>query len=188
MTNKSLKIIEPILESDFDAAQTLIEENLFRFSGMMAELKRSSNGEILLTKSGDEIVGMLQMRRPGKIFKEIEDKYFDPKNLGNKDDTGYIALVIVSKKYQGQGIGKKLVEKAIKLQKDWEAQKIIVHASKSSPGNASEKLFAKMGFESGSLHKAPWLEYSKKQGAENFYCNFCGNPCHCDELEMVKYL
>lgn len=188
MKHEEIKISEPILESDFQEALKLVEDQLFYFSEMMADLKGSSSGELLLAKLGGEVVGMLHMRRPGKIFKEIEDKYFDPKNLSEKDETGYISVVAVAKECQGQGVGKRLVLKALELQKEWGAKKMIVHASKSSPDNSSEKLFSSLGFVAGKLHKAPWAEYSMECGPEKFQCNFCGNPCKCDELEMVKYL
>jgi GNAT superfamily N-acetyltransferase len=106
----------------------------------------------------------------------------------SKKDLGYIALVSVEKDFQGQSIGKKLVKKALEVQKEWGSKAILVHASKSSGGNASEKLFSFFGFIPIYLHEKPWREYSKEKGPKGFWCNFCGNPCICDELEMVKYL
>lgn len=184
-----IKIIEPILERDFEAAHKLVEENLYKHDLAVEDLKQASSGELLIAKDGDKVIGLLNMRRPGKIFKELEDKYFHLKELKPfKSETGYIALVTVDKKYQGQGIGKLLVERAIEIQKEWDVSAIIVHASKSSPGNGSEKLFANFGFVPVHLHKQAWHDYSVEKGPEGFWCNFCGNPCKCDELEMVKYL
>ena len=193
MSNKifhsRINIIEPILESDFEAAKKLVEDNLYKDINLQKQLRESSAGEVLVAKIDERVVGMLAMRRPGKVFKEIGDRYFEPENLKiGKDKIGYIALVSVDAEYQGHGIGKKLVARAIVSQKNWNASEIIAHASESSPGNASERLFSSFAFIPTKLHKQPWHDYSLKEGPEVFLCNFCGCPCKCDELEMVKYL
>lgn len=185
----NISIDYPVTEGDLTGAAALVEECLCREEGCAEDLKKASLGEVLVVKKSDELVGMLSMRRPGKIFDEIEDKYFNLELIKfSKEEIGYIALVVIKKEVQGQGIGKTLVQKAIELQKEWGAKAIIVHASQSSPGKGSEKLFASQGFKPVFLHKAPWHDYSKEQGSEGFWCNFCGNPCNCDELEMVKEL
>ena len=188
--NSKVKVIEPIIEQDFQAAFALIEENLFKNDySTMEEMRGASFGELLVAKKDDQVVGMLYMRRPGKIFEEIEDKYFSLKNYNvSKEKIGYIALVSVRKSDQGKGIGTKLLQRALVLQEEWGAKVICVHASKSSPGGASEKLFSKAGFTPMFLHEKPWYEYSIEKGPEGFWCNFCGNPCVCNELEMAKEL
>ncbi len=129
------------------------------------------------------------MWRPGTAIQEYDEQYFHLETIKYpKKDLGYISLISVDPNYQGSGIGKKLVEKAIKQQKEWGTKVIIVHVSTSSPGGASEKLFTSFGFVFNYLHKQPWYEYSKREGQEGFSCIFCGNPCTCDELEMVLEL
>lgn len=188
MTNK-FSTNYPVTEKDFHEVFALVEENLFKNDLALEEFKKASVGDILIVRNSDRVIGMLHMYRPGKVFEEIEEKYFDPKNIsGDKSKIGYIALVSVEKNAQGKGIGKLLVEKALESTREWGAEKVIVHVSKSSPGNASEKLFASFGFVPTKLHKAPWQEYSLRRGPKGFWCNFCGNPCHCDELEMLKDL
>lgn len=184
-----ISIAYPTTEKDYADIVSLVESNLYKEKSLLDEIKEASVGEVMIAKKDGLIVGMLSMRRPGKIFKEIEDKYFDLNALEcSKDDTGYIALVAVKKKMHGQGVGKLLVKKAIELQNEWDAKAIVVHASQSSPGHAADRLFSSFGFVPTKLHTAPWHDYSKEAGPDGFWCNFCGNPCKCDELEMVYYI
>ncbi len=187
--NSNIKITNPITQQDYEAALRLIEENLYKWDMTIEKIQSSAQGELLLAKDNDKVVGMLNMRYPGKIFEEIDDEFFALDKIElEKKDIGYIALVSIRKDFQGKGVGRQLVKKTIKQQKEWGSKAIIVHASKSSPGNASEKLFFSFGFEPIKLHKQPWHEYSQEKGPKGFWCQFCGNPCTCDELEMVKYL
>jgi len=146
-------------------------------------------GEILVAKDGDKVVGMICQKRPGKIFSELPDEQFDLNSYRvAKNDIGFIILIAVYPKYQGRGIGKLLVAKAIEYQKQFGAKAVGIHAWQNSPGNGSQKLFEFFGFSALKMHKAPWLSYSKKAGPKGYLCPVCGNPCKCDELEMVKYL
>ena len=184
-----ITITEPILKAEYKDALRLVEENLLERDLTLEELENGSAGELLIAKNGKKVVGMLSMRHPGKIFREIEDKYFYLKDVRSpKESIGYIALVSVDKNAQKQGIGKALVTKAIEIQKEWGAEAIIAHASQNSPEHASEKMFAACGFTPTHLHKQPWHDYSLEKGPEGFQCHFCGNPCTCDELEMILYL
>jgi|GEM_PF-1663390 len=186
---QKIKLIEPITESDYQGILEVIEENLFKYDLTLSHLKKACLGELLAAKDGVKVVGVLRMWRPGEVFREHDDKYFNfEKHPYGREHLGYIAIVAVDKEYRGQGIAKKLVKKALKIQKEWETKAVLVHASKGSPQNASEKLFKSLGFESIGLQKSPWLEYSKEKGPEGFWCVFCGNPCKCDQLEMIKEL
>ncbi len=186
--NNKIKIDLPILEKDYKQALKLLHDNIARDSSCGLDyLKSGSEGEVLIAKVGDEIVGVLKQNRPGKIFNELPDEHFDLENTrANKNEIGYISWIAIDQKYQGRGIGKKLVDKALKYQRKWKA--VIVHCWQKSPGNASQKLFEKAGFKTQKMFKSPWHNYSKKAGPENYWCVVCGNPCICDELEMVKYI
>jgi len=152
-------------------------------------LQKLSVGEILLAKDDEKVIGMIAQKRPGNIFKEIPDENFDLKSYKlDKKEVGFIILVAVDPKYQGKGIGKSLVAKALRYQKDFGAKAIGVHAWQNSHGNGSQKLFESFGFSALKMHKSPWLAYSKAAGPKGYWCPVCGNPCKCNELEMVKYL
>jgi ribosomal protein S18 acetylase RimI-like enzyme len=152
-------------------------------------LLRSSSGELFVAKDGNKVVGMIKMLRPGKIFGELPDKHFSLKKIKcQKNEIGYVTLIAIEPKYQGKGIGKKLVEKGLKEQKIFGSKCVLVHAWQGSPGNASEKLFKSLGFEPLKLYKSPWEKHSKVVGPKGYWCPVCGNPCVCDELEMVKYI
>jgi ribosomal protein S18 acetylase RimI-like enzyme len=184
--NTKVLITEPVLEKDYQEALRLVEANLFKGGLSLDDLKSASCGELLVAKAGEKVIGMLRMWYPGTAFSVFGENHFFLEKIGvPKRKVGYIALISVSEACQGRGVGKKLVQKAIKYQSAWGARAVIVHASQNSPGNASEKLFAFCGLRPVVLHKAPWLEYSREAGPKKFLCVFCGNPCRCDELEMV---
>lgn len=190
MINNKIKICYPLLESDFRQALKILHDNIARdsFCGL-DYLKSGSEGEVLIAKDGDEIVGVLKQNRPGKIFNELPDEHFDLENTrANKNEIGYISWIAIDQKYQGRGIGKILVDKSLKYQKEWQAKAVVVHCWQGSPGNASQKMFEKVGFKPLKMFKSPWYNHSKETGPENYWCVVCGNPCVCDELEMIKYI
>lgn len=188
--NPKIRITEPITDEDFESAAELVEKNIVADTNLGVQyLQKLSVGEILVAKDGDKVVGMISQRRPGNVFNEIPDENFDLKNYKfGKADIGFIILVAVDPKYQGRGIGKQLGAEAMKYQGDFGAKAVGVHAWQNSPGNGSQKLFESLGFLTLKMHKSPWLAYSKKAGPKGYWCPVCGNPCKCDELEMVKYL
>ena len=184
-----IKITEPIAEEDFVEAEKIIEENIVKSDENLNELKSLSVGEVLVAKINDEVVGIISMYRSGKVFKTTQAKYISlDKIKAEKSKIGYIMFLAVLKKHQGKGIGKSLAKAGIKKQKEFGAECVLTDAWQSSPNGASQKLFESLGFEAIKLHKQPWLEESKKVGPKKFTCVVCGNPCSCDELEMVKYL
>jgi len=192
MADKQIKVTIgfPVLELDFKAIVKLVAKNITKdVSCGIDYYKSSSLGEVIIVKHNDQVIGMIKQSRPGKIFEESEDKHFYLKNIkAKKKDIGYISWLAVAEGYQGEGIGKKLVREALKYQKEWGSKAVVVHCWQASPGNASQKLFKKMGFSSLKMHIRPWGEYSKNLGAKKYWCVVCGNPCFCDELEMIKYI
>ena len=189
MIKKTIKIAEPVLESDYQGALNLVEENLFKNNLSLEILQSRSVGEILIAKDGDRIVGMIETRRPGRIFDSIDEKYVSINKIkAGKEEIGFISLVVVSTDCRGNGIGKLLVKKALEQQKAWGGKCVGTFAWQSSPEGGSQKLFESCGFVSLTLHKEPWRDYSEKVGPEGYSCVVCGNPCKCDYLEMVKYL
>lgn len=193
MTNKTssskLQIIQPIAEQDFVDVLKLTSENIVTDINYGIEhIKKLSLGEVLLVKVDNKIVGAIVHCRPNKTFIRNDENHFDLENIkSNKDKIGYIEVVVVDSDFQRMGIGKILIEEALKLQKSWKTKAVSVHCWQGSPGNGSEKLFTKLGFTKLKMHKSPWLKHSKKLKGK-YSCVLCGNPCKCDELEMVKYL
>lgn len=184
-----IKIEEPVTEEDFVEAEKIIEENIVKSDENLNELKSLSVGEVLIAKIDNEVVGMISMFRPGKVFKTTQAQFISlDKIKTEKSKIGYIMFLAVSKKHQGKGIGKSLVLAGIKKQQEFGAECVLIDAWQSSPNGASQKLFEGLGFKTIKLHKQPWFEESKKVGLKKFNCVVCGNPCKCDELEMVKYL
>ena len=189
ISNSKIKITEPVTEEDFVEAEKIIEENIVKSDENLAELKSLSVGEVLVAKIGEEVAGVISMYRPGKVFKTTQAKYISlDKIKAKKTQIGYIMFLAVSKKHQGKGIGKSLVLAGVENQKEFGAKCVLTDAWQSSPNGASQKLFESLGFGANKLHKQPWFTESKKVGPKKFTCVVCGNPCKCDELEMVKYL
>lgn len=184
-----IEITEPILKQDYLACIDLIEDNIVKYDTKLDWLESFSAGDIKIAKIGDEIVGAIIMRKNGKIFEDYEIQYFDLDHIKCPENKyGFIAYLVVKKDFQRLGIGKKLVKAGIKYLKEMGCEAIGVHCWQSSPGNASELVFRSFGFEPLKMHHAPWKDISEKKGPKEFWCVHCGNPCICDELEMILYL
>jgi hypothetical protein len=101
--NEGIKIVEPITEQDFLDSIELVRKTLFWEKGLLNEFKSLSSGELLIAKDKNKIVGVLSQRRPGKIFTDWPEEYFDLENIkSSKEDIGYIAIIAVDKKSQGK--------------------------------------------------------------------------------------
>ncbi|OGD63576.1 hypothetical protein A2215_02860 [Candidatus Berkelbacteria bacterium RIFOXYA2_FULL_43_10] len=185
-----IKIEMPVSEKDFREASDLCDKNVvFDVDLGVDYYKNFSVGEILIVKDKGRVIAMLVHRRPGRIFDEIPDKHFSlDKYEAEKKDIGYIYIIATDPKYQKRGIGKMLVAEALKYQKVFGSRAISVHCMQSSSGNASEKLFTKMGFAPLKMHKRPWYKHSVRVGPKGYVCANCGNPCVCDDLEMMYIL
>lgn len=192
MTDKkhNIQINYPILKQDFLQADRIINKQVVRDSDWGIDYLQSlSMGEILLAKIENNVIGVIAQRFSGEIFKEMEDKYFSlEKFICEKCDYGYVVLIAVDKQYQSLGIGKQLLQQALMEQKKFGTKAVGVHCWQSSPSNASQKLFEGFGFKPLKLHIKTWYEHSKRVGVENFECAVCGNPCLCNDLEMIKYI
>lgn len=181
-----IQIVEPILEKDFRMALKLADKNVVAKYLTLEALQELPMGELLVAKSEDKVVGMLSMRFPGRVFTEYGEEYFAiDKYKYDKKDVGFIILVATDEKYRRRGIAKKLLKKAIKLQKEAGAKAVGVFAWQGSPENSSEQFFAANGFKNLEMHHSPWLTMSKELGPEGYWCSVCGNPCKCDDLEMM---
>lgn len=184
-----LEVCEPLLKSDYKDVLKLVEECIVRGPVNIEELKKLSSGEMLVAKMDSEVVGMLTMRRPGKIFKDYDEKYFSiDKYKVSQEKVGYIELIVVAKEQRRLGVATKLVNRAIEIQKEFGSRAIGVLAWQGSPNQSSQKLFESFNFLPLDLHKSPWLQFSQELGAEGYWCPVCGNPCSCDDLEMILYL
>lgn len=190
MIENEIKIGFPISEKDYEELILLISKTLVFDKNLTKEYYQSlSVGEILFAQAGGKVIGVIVHRRPGRIFSELPDEHFALNRIKyDKPDLGYVAIIVVDAKVQGKGVGKKLVKEALKYQEEWGSKAVLVHCWQSSPGGASERLFSSLGFEPLKVHKQPWHEYAKEVGPKGHLCVACGNPCICDELEMVKYL
>lgn len=190
MSEQSIKIDYPITNKDFQSIVKLVDRTICIDQDYREEYFQGlSVGEVLVARDGERVVGAVAQCRPGKVFKQISDDHFDLENINYpKADIGFITLVAIDPDHQGKGIGKALVGRALEIQKEFRAKAVGVHCWQGSPGNGSQKLFEHFGFEPLKMHREPWKGYSREVGLEGYNCVVCGNPCTCDELEMIKYL
>lgn len=188
MTTNNIKITEPILESDFVKALSIVDRNLAVVMSLN-ELKGLPVGRLFVAKIDGDVVGILKLNYPGEELSDYEENYISLDKISAKrDEVGCVVVVAVDAKFQKMGIGKLLMKKGILELEKSGAKAILTHVWMSSPGGASEKLFRSFGFLPIKLHENIWYESSKKMGPKKYSCAVCGNPCRCNALEMVKYL
>lgn len=95
----------------------------------------------------------------------------------------YFKCNTVDEKYRGLGIGKQLLQLAIKAAQQQGAQAGISHLWKQSPNNSAVAYFSKCGGKLIKSHPDKWNEESK----QGYNCILCGHNCHCEAAEMIIY-
>ncbi len=130
---------------------------------------------------GDELIGF---RITYAAKKWPIDQWCNPK-LWHVDPElcCYFKCNTVDENYRGLGVGKKLLNQAIKAAKQQGAEAGISHLWKQSPNNSAVAYFSHCGGKLITTHKDRWLEDSK----QGYCCVLCGNDCHCDAVEMIIY-
>ncbi len=93
----------------------------------------------------------------------------------------YFKCNTVDEKYRGVGIGKQLLQLAIKAAELQGAQAGISHLWKQSPKNSAVSYFSKCGGKLVKSHPGKWNEESK----QGYNCILCGHDCHCEAAEMI---
>ncbi len=93
----------------------------------------------------------------------------------------YFKCNTVDEKYRGAGIGKQLLQLAIKAAELQGAQAGISHLWKQSPKNSAVSYFSKCGGKLVKSHPGKWNEESK----QGYNCILCGHDCHCEAAEMI---
>jgi N-acetylglutamate synthase-like GNAT family acetyltransferase len=93
----------------------------------------------------------------------------------------YFKCNTVDEKYRGLGIGKQLLQLAIKAAQQQGAQAGISHLWKQSPNNSAVSYFSKCGGKLIKLQPNKWNEESK----QGYNCILCGHDCHCEAAEMI---
>jgi len=99
----------------------------------------------------------------------------------NSQKCCYFKCNTVDEKYRGLGIGKQLLQLAIKAAQQQGAQAGISHLWKQSPNNSAVAYFSKCGGKLIKSHPDKWNEESKK----GYNCILCGHDCHCEAAEMI---
>ena len=93
----------------------------------------------------------------------------------------YFKCNTVDEKYRGLGIGKQLLQLAIKAAQQQGAQAGISHLWKQSPNNSAVSYFTKCGGKLIKSQPGKWNEESK----QGYNCILCGHDCHCEAAEMI---
>jgi len=177
---QKIQIKEPILESDFKKIIQLVDQNLSPDEVGPDYLKSLPSGSIYVAKANDKIAGAVVARLPKIYFDELHEKYTSLDLIKTKKEKiGNIHIIIVSEQYRGQGIGQRLIKKALTFLKQSGVKTVVAHIWMQSPKNGSFLLFSSMGFKPIRLYEKTWQQYP------GYKCVRCGSPCKCDFLEMA---
>lgn len=129
-------------KEDQENAKNLMEQ-LCRVTGVPFNEKRWKWGVKMrlydaLRKNGMLIAETAEKRLAGMIFADIS---IDP--VGSS--TGYIRSVVVDEAFRGQGVGKLLIQNAIKYLNEMNVDQILINVR--SRTERAKGLYEKMGFK-----------------------------------------
>lgn len=99
------------------------------------------------------------------------------------DKCCYFKCNTVDETCRGLGVGRLLLQLAIKAAEKQGAQAGISHLWKQSPNNSAVAYFTKCGGQLIKSHPGKWNEDSK----QGYDCILCGFDCHCEAAEMIIY-
>lgn len=95
--------------------------------------------------------------------------------------------IIIHPSYQRRGLGEKLLRESFKLAKSLGSEGMLCHVW--APQKSATALALKQRAEFPSIfiakHADAWTKYSIDSC---WQCPFCGNPCHCDAIEIIYSL
>jgi ribosomal protein S18 acetylase RimI-like enzyme len=178
---------EDNLESVKKFTDSWIGEGYYSLKDLKTILKQSKTQHHCTSfVAGDDetnqLVGIRLVLAPGQL--QNCNLKLSPHLWGDAamDDVAYFKSLFVHKDYQGQGIGKKLSQKAISVLKEINAHAIVCHSWLESPGNTSQKYLKKLGFSEVVQYPLFWHEI-------DYLCTRCSpKRCQCTAMEMIKFL
>lgn len=97
------------------------------------------------------------------------------------EKTAYFQTVLVDPELRGQGFAVRLSTKSFEALKKTDAEAVVCHSWKESPGQSSRLYLESLGFQAIKEYPHFWTDI-------DYSCILCGNPCGCTAVEMIKYL
>jgi transcriptional regulator with XRE-family HTH domain/ribosomal protein S18 acetylase RimI-like enzyme len=106
-----------------------------------------------------------------------------PKVIEYSEKIGVIKTVAVYNKYQGYGIGKKIIEKCYDVLLDKGIDSACSIAWKNGDVTNVGGILNSLGFREFTSKENYWKEDSEEKG---YNCPICGNPCNCTGVIYIK--
>lgn len=130
----------------------------------------------------DELAAIRISLAPGNWVNEMKSGLTPTKWKVKPSEMSYFKSLFVAKKFQAEGLGKKLSLQSIELLKEKGAKAVLCHSWLESPNNSSQRYLLKMGFEAIA-------EFPKFWHPIDYQCTRCApKRCECTAIEMVKYI
>ena len=131
---------------------------------------------------GDELAAVRISLAPGRWIKEMGAGLTPARWKVTENSMAYFKSLFVAKKFQADGLGKKLSLRSIELLKAKGAKAVLCHSWLESPNNSSQRYLLKMGFEAVNEFPKFWYPI-------DYQCTRCApRRCECTAIEMVKYI
>ena len=105
-------------------------------------------------------------------------------SLCSEDKLGYLATIVVSEKYRGNGLATALINKVTRLFAKMNISHIITTAWKHIGKINLQGVLIRCGYKKITEIPDYWYEDSIKKG---YSCPQCGNPCHCSCVIFEKF-
>ena len=105
-------------------------------------------------------------------------------SLYAEDQLGYLATIVVSEKYRGNGLATVLIDKVTDIFAQMNITHIISTAWKHIGKINLQGVLTRCGYKKVMEIPDYWYEDSIKKG---YSCPQCGNPCHCSCVIFEKF-
>ncbi len=94
------------------------------------------------------------------------------------DRCGYFQSSYVAFDHMGQGLGRRMAQRALTALRSLGAEAVVTHSWKESPHGSSFRYLSRLGFRPVAEHADYWAEV-------DYVCWLDGQPCRCTAIEMV---
>ena len=103
----------------------------------------SRMGEVLVARSGEEVVGVVVTMGPGRPYDSLNYAWF----VDRYEDFLYVDRVVVAPEARGRGVGRLLYEDAIARARRGGRPWVLAEVNVAPPNPVSQAFHASLGFE-----------------------------------------
>lgn len=164
-------------------ADRLIGLDYYPTPQVEADLARSTVDGVPLcyvAETDDGLVGFRLTFPPGR-WSSGRGKGLTPERWPAPiEQAGYFQSCFVDPAVTGQGIGRRLGQRALDDLRRCGARLAVAHSWKESPHNSSMRYLQRLGFSAVAEHPRYWAEV-------DYLCSGCRvKPCICTSIEMIR--